>query len=383
MSISCSGSTSRTLSQVVSTRRLALRPSSSQPPARRTCSGTQWPDANGGSSHSRHTTRRGGMPLSRRSSTRFSIARQALAQQLDQADRLVLRLGHRADGRDRVEDALDGRRLEADDRSSSVEPAHGLGHLAVADRADRRTAPGSGSGRAGPRPGRRGRACRSSCRRGSSAATRSLISRLSASAVAADVGGDDRHRRGLGRVVALVRPADELVAQAEREHDLGGRRQQGDDAHRHRSIGRPAVAPAWRVSNRPDRDWQRPSCPGQSDARTPSVVGRRRLEALRLDRRRARPLVRRPPRRAPRLPRAQRRRQDHDDAHDPRHHPARSRRDPRLRQRARRRAPAPRRLPARGPRPVPRRAGRRDAHLLRRAARPVRWRARGAGARSC
>ena len=49
------------------------RPSRSQPPARRTCSGTQWPDANGGSSHSRQTTRRAAMPSSRRSRTRFSM----------------------------------------------------------------------------------------------------------------------------------------------------------------------------------------------------------------------------------------------------------------------------------------------------------------------
>ena len=39
--MSCSGSTSRTRSQVVSTERSPSRPSSSQPPARRTISGTQ------------------------------------------------------------------------------------------------------------------------------------------------------------------------------------------------------------------------------------------------------------------------------------------------------------------------------------------------------
>ena len=47
---------------VVSTRRSPSRPSSSQPPARRTCSGTQWPTANGGSSHSTATTRGAAMP---------------------------------------------------------------------------------------------------------------------------------------------------------------------------------------------------------------------------------------------------------------------------------------------------------------------------------
>ena len=74
ISISCSGSTSRTASQVVSTDRSPDWPSRSQPPARRTCSGTQCPAANGGSSHSRQTTRRGGMPARRRSRERFSIA---------------------------------------------------------------------------------------------------------------------------------------------------------------------------------------------------------------------------------------------------------------------------------------------------------------------
>ena len=61
---------------------------------------------------------------------------QALAQDLDEADRLVLGVGHRPDRRDRVEDALDRARLEADHADLGVDPADGLADLAVADRAD-------------------------------------------------------------------------------------------------------------------------------------------------------------------------------------------------------------------------------------------------------
>ena len=42
---------------------------------------------------------------------------------------------------------------------------------------------------------------------------------------------DDRLRDRVGREVALVGHADEVVAQAERVDDLGRRRQQGDDLH--------------------------------------------------------------------------------------------------------------------------------------------------------
>ena len=47
-----------------------------------------------------------------------------------------------------------------------------------------------------------------------------------------DAAGQDRHPGDLGRVVALVGDADQLVAQPEREHDLGGGREEGDDTHR-------------------------------------------------------------------------------------------------------------------------------------------------------
>ena len=57
-----------------------------------------------------------------------------------------------------------------------------------------------------------------------------------------EVGGDRRHVDDLRRVVALVGAADELVAQAQREDDLGGRREERDDAHA-RAIVDPPIRP--------------------------------------------------------------------------------------------------------------------------------------------
>ena len=111
-------------------------PSSSQPPARRICSGTQWPDANGGSSHSRPTTRRAtGRRVAPRLDLRLDRA-EPLAQRLDEVDRRVLGLGHGADRADRVEDALDRGRLEGHDGDVGVDRPGDVVDLAVADRAD-------------------------------------------------------------------------------------------------------------------------------------------------------------------------------------------------------------------------------------------------------
>src|SRR5262249_57149250 len=46
---------------------------------------------------------------------------------------------------------------------------------------------------------------------------------------------DDRLRDGVGRVIAFVGHADEVVAQPERVDDLGRRREQGRDLHRGKS----------------------------------------------------------------------------------------------------------------------------------------------------
>ena len=137
MSTSSSGSTSRTAAQVVWTDRSPSRPRRSQPPARRICSGTQWPTANGGSSHSRPTTRTGGWPRSRRSATVRLERAEPLPEVGDDVDRSVLRVGHRPDGRDRVEDPLDRGRLERDDADVGVDRPGDLVDLAVPDGAHR------------------------------------------------------------------------------------------------------------------------------------------------------------------------------------------------------------------------------------------------------
>jgi hypothetical protein len=61
---------------------------------------------------------------------------EPLPKGLDEVDRRVLDLGHRPDGRDRVKDALEGRRLERDDGDVGIDPTRDLVHLAIADRTD-------------------------------------------------------------------------------------------------------------------------------------------------------------------------------------------------------------------------------------------------------
>ena len=151
--------------------------------------------------------------------------------------------------------------------------------------------------------------------------------------------GDHRHLDDLRGVVAFVRPTHQLVAQAQREDDLGGRRRgrrcaSGPSSHRcARGVGRTASCSLSAHARGASADIRtRPARAAADESR-----GRRRgtSGSASADRRRARPLVRGPARRAAGLPRAQRRGQDDHDAHDPRHHPARPRRDQRLRRAAR------------------------------------------------
>ena len=66
--------------------------------------------------------------------------------------------------------------------------------------------------------------------------------------------GDDRLRHRVGREVALVGDADQVVAQAEGVHDLGGRRQQGHDLHAGKSPRRsPVLQEAHQVGERTPR----------------------------------------------------------------------------------------------------------------------------------
>ena len=71
---------------------------------------------------------------------------------------------------------------------------------------------------------------------------RSWISRLDPSGAQREVARDRRDVDDLRRVVALVGPADELVAEAQREDDLGGRWEERDDAHA-RAILDPPIRP--------------------------------------------------------------------------------------------------------------------------------------------
>ena len=248
MRTSISGSTSRTASQVVGTDRSPSRPRRSQPPARRICSGTQWPTANGGSSHSRPTTRTGGCPRSRRSARCVSSVLSRSRRLGDHVDRGVLGVGHRADRRDRVEDALDRRRLERHDADVGVDRPGHLVDLAVADRADRAQLLGQDE----VRVGRLERLLVELVER------RAAVDRLADEAIdltrralgqVVGRAGDRRDRCGLGRPVALVGHPDELVAEPEGEDDLGRRRQERDDPHR-ASLAR---APGGTGASRPAR----------------------------------------------------------------------------------------------------------------------------------
>ena len=69
-----SGKHPRTASQVVGNDASPARPKTSSPPASSTISGTQWPAAKGGSSHSATNARRGARPATS-SRTRATFAR--------------------------------------------------------------------------------------------------------------------------------------------------------------------------------------------------------------------------------------------------------------------------------------------------------------------
>ena len=237
-----SGSTSPSAAQVVSTDRPPSTPSSSQPPARRTCSGTQWPTANGGSSHSIAATRGGANPWSRRPTTISSTAWSRSRRPSTTSTRRVLGLGHRAHRLDRVEDPLDRGRLEADDRHVPVEPPGDLVDLAVADGAD--PAQLLGDDQVGL--GRRQRRVVEHVQR-RVVVHRGLDRRVDlARGRRREVVGPPAHDGDVpdvGREVAVLADADQLVTQPEREHDLGRGRDQGDDAHRSQCTGRAGVAP--------------------------------------------------------------------------------------------------------------------------------------------
>ena len=169
---------------------------------------------------------------------------ESLAQRLDDIDRGILDLGHRPDRGDRVEDPLDRGRLERDDRDLGIDPAGDLVHLAVADRAH--PAQLLGQDEVGLDCGQRlliELVQRRSAvhRRGHprmDVARRHVRQVLHAPR---DHGlADDRRRP-----VALMRDGDELVLQPDRTDDLGGRREERDDAHQRGSRVPAPSAGSW------------------------------------------------------------------------------------------------------------------------------------------
>ena len=141
---------------------------------------------------------------------------------LDQLDSLVLRVGHRADGRDRVEDALDRRRFERHDRDVGIDRARDIVHLAVADRANLAQLLGQDQVRMRVLEG-------GFIERVERGAAVDRVAHEPVDVAAArqrEVEHAARHHRRTGdlrRPIAFMRDANELVAQAEGSNDLGGR----------------------------------------------------------------------------------------------------------------------------------------------------------------
>jgi hypothetical protein len=192
-------------------------------------------------------------------------ALEPLPQLLDHVDCRVLRLGHRADRLDRVEDPLHRGRFEADHGHVTVEPARRLVDLAVGDRAH--AAQLLGQDQVRPRHRERRLVQRVDRRPGLDRSLHQAVDLVRGrTCEVVHAAGDHPDLAGLGRLVAFVGDADELVTEAQREHDLGGGREEGDDAHP-ASVGR-IVRPSGR---RGAGGWRPQTAGGGED-------GRRRLD---------------------------------------------------------------------------------------------------------
>jgi hypothetical protein len=155
---------------------------------------------------------------------------ESRSERLDEVEGVVLDLGHRADRGDRVEDPLDRRRLERDHGDRGVDRTNDLVDLPVADRAH--VAQLLREDEIGfkrlellviQRVERRAAVHRGGHQR-VDFATRQL-------AEVVRVARHDRLADHLGRPVALVGHADELVAEPEGTDDLGGGGEQGNDSN--------------------------------------------------------------------------------------------------------------------------------------------------------
>ena len=150
---------------------------------------------------------------------------QPPAERLDQRERRVLRFRHRADGGDRVEDPLDRVRLEGDDRDVRIDGAGDLVDLAVAHRTDGAQLLGQDQ----VRIERRQRALVERVQRRAAMDGRGdepVDVALGRAGQVVGAARDDGLADDLGRIVALVRDADELIAETDRADDLGGGREE-------------------------------------------------------------------------------------------------------------------------------------------------------------
>src|SRR6266566_3658639 len=166
---------------------------------------------------------------------------EARAKALDEIDGRIFGVGHRADGRDRIEDALERGRLEGDDGDLGVDRASDLVDLPIAHGADLAELLGQDQVRPGVLQGSlvEGVQRRAAVNR---VADEPVDISAPARTVVEDAARHDGLADDLRRPVALVGYADELIAEPKGADDLGGGRKEGDDAHQAPSVGR---GPIW------------------------------------------------------------------------------------------------------------------------------------------
>ena len=211
------------------------------PPAYSISCGVQCPAKNTGSSHSSAATRTGSAARTARRTR--SIRRAASSTSATPASLLSVRLGQRADVAERLAQRV---RVEREDLGRRVHPPGERLHVVVGDGAHRAQRLGDDEVR-----GERAHAVLVEL-----VDRAALLGELAHGAVdlagrearADDVARDLGQVERLRRVVALVRDGGDLAAQAQGEERLGGRGDEGDDAHAAQyERGRIAVEAAWRV----------------------------------------------------------------------------------------------------------------------------------------
>ena len=219
-----SGSAARTSSQVSRREGPPGEATASMPPASSIISGTQWPPANGGSSHSSARTRGRGRPAAAartaasRSSSRPTSASAAAARPTAVAD-----------AADVGEDVGEGPRVERQQVRAAGEGLDGAVHLRRRDGADR--AELLRDDEVGRELGDPRLVQRVEAGAAPHLGRHRLVHLRGGHPGGQRAAGEDRPPPRLGRVVALVAHPDHQVAGADREEDLRAVRHQRDDAH--------------------------------------------------------------------------------------------------------------------------------------------------------